>query len=301
MRALRWFADNAGSVQGWPAPIEGNTLLATKAKGIYKPNWSQYALSVRQGLDSPYPDKPPKFRPDGTWSYEYFQENPDPTQGQSEFTNRALRECMQDGIPVGILRQKTPPPVPQYEILGLALVTGWNDGYFHFEGFSKAGFVNASGKQEAAAIINNQEKQLESAGSFDPKTVEDARQRILAAIVRRRGQAKFRKQLIDAYGGKCAITRSPIVETLEAAHIVPYRGDATNTPENGLLLRSDLHALFDLGMISIEAEDFSIIVSQDLKGSEYSNLNGKQIAIPKSMKSRPSKAALKEHRRWAGI
>lgn len=82
--ALRWFAENAGTDQSWPKAIygpegEGETLLASKAKGIYKPSWSPYALSVRQSLGGPYPDRDPIVRPDGTWLYSYFQENEDPS------------------------------------------------------------------------------------------------------------------------------------------------------------------------------------------------------------------------------
>src|SRR5689334_9318147 len=80
--ALMWFADHRGTDQPWPAPIatdEGLTYLATKAKGIYKPEWSSYALSVKQILGGPYADRDPEKREDGSWLYMYFQENPDPT------------------------------------------------------------------------------------------------------------------------------------------------------------------------------------------------------------------------------
>src|SRR5439155_25991946 len=73
--ALRWFVDRAGEEHPWPQPIpdpDGETLLASKAKGIYKPSWSQYALSVRQSLRGQYPDLEPVVREDGTWSFSYF-------------------------------------------------------------------------------------------------------------------------------------------------------------------------------------------------------------------------------------
>src|SRR4051794_15454460 len=78
--ALLWFSERAGTDEPWPKHIsssEGETLLASKAKGIYKPNWSNYALSVRQSLGGPYQDRPPVLRADGTWVYLYFQENTD--------------------------------------------------------------------------------------------------------------------------------------------------------------------------------------------------------------------------------
>ncbi|MDZ7808966.1 MAG: HNH endonuclease signature motif containing protein [Arhodomonas sp.] len=52
---------------------------------------------------------------------------------------------------------------------------------------------------------------------------------------------RFGETLIEAYEGRCAITGCNMLDVLEAAHIHPYRGDATNHPSNGLLLRADLH------------------------------------------------------------
>src|SRR5438876_432727 len=91
--ALQWFVSRAGQDHPWPRPIstsEGDTHLATKAKGIYKPRWSEYALSIRQSLGAKYPDREPVIRPDGTWSFSYFQENEDPSARDREFTNRGL-------------------------------------------------------------------------------------------------------------------------------------------------------------------------------------------------------------------
>ncbi len=66
--ALSWFLEHAGREEPWPLPLSDGTLVATRAKGIYKPNWTDYALSVRQALDGPYADREPVVRPDGSWS-----------------------------------------------------------------------------------------------------------------------------------------------------------------------------------------------------------------------------------------
>ena len=76
--ALQWFATHACHERSWPGSLSDGTLLASKAKGIYKPGWTEYALSVRESLGGPYSDRDPKLRSDGTWSYGYFQENTDP-------------------------------------------------------------------------------------------------------------------------------------------------------------------------------------------------------------------------------
>ena len=85
---------------------------------------------------------------------------------------------------------------------------------------------------------------------FDPSV--DARRRTIAAIVQREGQPAFRQALLRAYGGACAISGCTVEVLLEAAHIVPYRGSHTNVIENGLLLRADLHKMFDLHLFSID-------------------------------------------------
>ena len=76
--ALVWFEQNAGQEVGWPKPLPDGTFLATRAKGIYKPAWSKYALSVRQTLGGPYPDREVQVTADGNWVLEYFQEDLDP-------------------------------------------------------------------------------------------------------------------------------------------------------------------------------------------------------------------------------
>ena len=86
--ALRWFSDHSGMVEPWPNAMRDGTLLATRAKGIYKPAWTHYALSVRQALVSKYPDKPLEIHGDTGWTYRYFQEELDPGARDSLYTNR---------------------------------------------------------------------------------------------------------------------------------------------------------------------------------------------------------------------
>jgi putative restriction endonuclease len=83
---------------------------------------------------------------------------------------------------------------------------------------------------------------------------------------------------------------------LEAAHIVPYNGPETNHPGNGLLLRADLHALFDLGLVAVDAATMCLLVSPKLAGTPYDDYRGKPIAVPDDPASRPSREALEQHR-----
>ena len=105
--------------------------------------------------------------------------------------------------------------------------------------------------------------------SFDPATIKDARKRTLASIVQRQGQGLFRRRLLEAYGRRCAITGCATEAVLEAVHITPYLGKATNPLSNGLLLRSDLHTLFDLGLIGVAPSTFALVLSQSLRNGDY--------------------------------
>lgn len=131
--------------------------------------------------------------------------------------------------------------------------------------------------------------------AFDPADDHDARERTLAAIVRRQGQGRFRELLLAAYGGRCAVTGSDASDALEAAHILGYRGSHTNDVRNGLLLRADIHTLFDLGHITVNS-DMSVRISEALGRTTYKDLAGRKIALPKNPDQHPSTEAIDKHR-----
>lgn len=116
--------------------MENGLFLVNRPKGIHKPKGWQYALSVRQSLDGPYNDHDLEFGEGGAWTYRYYQENGNVGEEDREFTNAALRRNIQDGVPVGVMRQVQRRPDPKYEVLGLALVREWQAGYFLLEQFS---------------------------------------------------------------------------------------------------------------------------------------------------------------------
>jgi putative restriction endonuclease len=141
-------------------------------------------------------------------------------------------------------------------------------------------------------------------GAFDVASAvnaEDARARIRRAIAVRRGQPRFRRELLKAYGGRCALSNCDVTETLEAAHILPYRGQHTNHVQNGLLLRADLHTLFDLRLIGIETETWTVLIHPRLGTTHYGHLEGQKVQLPADRVAWPSEEALREHRREAGF
>ncbi len=137
--------------------------------------------------------------------------------------------------------------------------------------------------------------------TFDPLNVEDARERINRSIAVRRGQQAFRSKLLVAYDRKCAVTGCDIEDLLEAAHIVPYRGPQTNHIQNGILLRSDIHTLFDCALITVDPATHRVILSSRLMASSYRQLGGRKIRFPKEPDEAPSKEALAKHRLSTGL
>ncbi|MEQ8823634.1 MAG: HNH endonuclease [Filomicrobium sp.] len=132
---------------------------------------------------------------------------------------------------------------------------------------------------------------------FDPEDESDGRRKILRAVAVRQGQAKFRERLLDAYDARCAITGTPILATLQAAHIVPYNGPDTNSVQNGLLLRADIHNLFDLGLIQVNPDTLEVEVSDELLGTSFRKLNGRKLRKTRTRGQMPSRQALALRRR----
>lgn len=116
----------------------------------------------------------------------------------------------------------------------------------------------------------------------------------------RLGQGAFRVLVTDAYQRRCAVTGEKTLPVLEAAHIRPYAEDGPHRISNGLLLRSDLHKLFDLGYITVTPElrlEVSARLREEWKnGREYYAHHGKPLAIePMELASRPGREFLAWH------
>ncbi|MCG7871833.1 MAG: HNH endonuclease [Candidatus Thiodiazotropha lotti] len=97
------------------------------------------------------------------------------------------------------------------------------------------------------------------------------------AIKTRRGQSGFRDALLLAYGGRCCISGCDVTSVLEAAHIVPHTTETNYAVTNGLLLRADIHTLFDLNLIGVD-ETGTVSVAESLKGTEYEQYQDHQVA-----------------------
>lgn len=154
-----------------------------------------------------------------------------------------------------------------------------------------------SAASPATLIRLEQQRQLvDESGYFLQDSVDDQRDRVLKSIVQRRGQREFRAALLKAYRSKCAMTGCGVVDVLEAAHIHRYMGSETNIVSNGLLLRADVHTLFDLYLIGVEASTMRICVAPSLGGSSYEKLDGRPLEIPAAKEYALDRRQVERHR-----
>lgn len=106
----------------------------------------------------------------------------------------------------------------------------------------------------------------------------------------------FRSALLAAYNRQCAITGFNVLPALEAAHINPYyKGDETHQVNNGLLLRADIHRLFDLFQITVHPDTKEVCIAPELKGTSYEEFNGKKLILPIDETLWPDKKMLERH------
>jgi len=149
---------------------------------------------------------------------------------------------------------------------------------------------------EAQKAVDAKSQKLVENGYFSLGNLKEENERKVVEIAQRRGQPKFRKDLVKVYDHCCVITGCSVMSALEAAHIAPYQGASWNHVCNGLLLRADIHTLFDLNLIGIEPKSLKVYVAQELEGSSYEKYAGKRIARPNQDDAAPNVTMLTQ--RW---
>lgn len=293
-----WFTSNTGEkIPRLPHnmhPKPTTPIPLSRDSGIYIPGATQveydggrrYALSVHSTGHKKYDDRSPIPLADGTWLLSYAaHDGSDLSQGY----NAALMNCLNDGIPVGVFVKEA----PGYRVLGLAYVEQYN---------SITRMFTLHGPVSTAT---------ETAGSFVPHGFEelpedeqkilmeldgqDERRVVTAQQVRREQQGKFREALLQAYSETCAITGVNVPEVLQAAHINPYRGRKSQVVNNGILLRADLHLLYDAHLISVEPDSLSVSLSKRLDGTTYLRYNHQRLREPVSADLAPNVDLLAIH------
>ena len=280
-KGLEWFIVHSGKIMNVPRQLEDCTNLHfPTGGGMFKPSKSKYVLSVRSShkanLESLYNDPAPLKTAIG-WTYKYQQVI---TTGGPKWKNNGMQSNIDDAVPVGVFRNtgEEKGGKTMYEVLGVAYVRSYDEttGYFELE---------YSPSIVAEIETSYQKSSLEE----DLRVWRDTQQVI------RQGQADFRKDLLEAYAGKCAVTGYDIELALDAAHVRKYNGRHTNFVQNGILLRKDLHKLFDHGVFGIRPSDLRIVVSERAKNSKYTELNGMRLTTPTDRHLSPDLGLLEEH------
>lgn len=303
LSAWNWFIENLG--QHIPAlPMgkykpEGMKLPLARQAGIYCPSYENlpskgaskesYVLSIHSEGQSIYPDHEKLDRPDGSWILDYYaQEGKD----RSQDYNKKLLNCMRDGIPVGVMVKSKGCG---YTVLGLAFVEQYNSAthMFTFHGPANTETVNKGLFDTFSPIeVNSDDRNALKAADET-----DERKRAVAERVVRERQDKFRKALIEAYGGACTITDIDIPEVLQAAHIDPYRGRKSQVVTNGILLRADFHLLYDANLLSIVPGTHRVSTSLRLGKTPYARFGKAAIRLPEDVSMAPDDELLEQHYR----
>jgi putative restriction endonuclease len=179
------------------------------------------------------------------------------------------------GVPVALLKSASPAPNDQHSIerldprkLEQLLASRFPEALSLLE-LSAAG-ATLDPDDGAGADV--------SADGYKP-SVRDERQRVLAEIRRRRGQASFRKRLLARYGARCMLSGCELMDIVEAAHVSPYLGSKDHHMDNGLLLRADLHTLFDLGLLAFRPADMVAKFAPAAKTAGYESLDGASLQV----------------------
>ena len=296
--AYEWFMSYDGTPirkQGIRIPGASSDFTLTAQRGIHVPSRQAYALSITVRKQSIYDkdDKSLVKLPDGTWILEYSEHRNNSGKVTDTHWNAGLLACLRDGIPIGVFIEEEPSRYSRY----LAFVEDYQPdrGTFTLHGPVTAATRKSFSSPVLDIIADGTQLELE----YDSSSVEELQRdsRAFAKVQQavRRGQAKFRNLLLEAYGGRCAGTGCDISETLQAAHIINYRGVKSNTVRNGILLRADLHLLFDNSLITVDPETTRIVTSTRLANSEYGELSGHKLLLPSDEALTPNPEYLNVH------
>lgn len=277
--SLDWFHERRGQRVSIPKRLNGTALLNAQT-GIQKPKELRHALTVKETLARNYLNFLER-RSDGSWLYVYAQQKAD-AFGSERSTNNSVARCAADDVPVAVVIQTRAKGPALYEVLGLARVVGWSDEFFRFEGYNDSGEIGTQGSFS------------ESPSEYQSITPGDWRKKIMAEIAVRQGGKQFRESALLDYGHRCALTGCIEPKVLEAAHVVPYMGEDSNKRDNALLLRADLHILFDREAIWIDPDTLTLKIAKPLKGSDYAGLDGMKVTLPEAIDTESFRRRLSE-------
>lgn len=102
-----------------------------------------------------------------------------------------------------------------------------------------------------------------------------------SAIRVRRGEVRLRNQLIRDYRSECAISGKCAKDLLEVAYVAPYPAGDVHSTRNTVLLRTDLHTMWDLNLIGVDPDTMEVHISDKMRGTYYESFVGAKLALPR--------------------
>ncbi|ADG79156.1 HNH nuclease domain-containing protein OS=Tsukamurella paurometabola (strain ATCC 8368 / DSM/ CCUG 35730 / CIP 100753 / JCM 10117 / KCTC 9821 / NBRC 16120/ NCIMB 702349 / NCTC 13040) OX=521096 GN=Tpau_2553 PE=4 SV=1 [Tsukamurella paurometabola] len=129
-------------------------------------------------------------------------------------------------------------------------------------------------------------------------SIEDAaaeQRYVLVKRIDRSGQGRLREDLIKEFSGRCVVSGCAVEAAVEAAHLVEVRDLNINDSWNGVLMRADIHRLFDAALLGIDA-DLRVVVDSSLEGTEYWSFRGQKLILPKGTRNKQRTSAFERRR-----
>lgn len=290
-RALEWFAANEGTVgprpwrQDGQSVVPGLSIPLVAQRGIHQPAGWSCAVSITATSGRAYLDGKPQRLDDGTWVLPYRAHGGGDGSGLDSRWNRALLVNMSDRIPLGVFVHARGSA---YRNLGLAMV----EEYYEDQGtFLLRGPV---AHPQSFALWEGEPTEWEPV-VLAAESNDDSDTRVPTLARLRTAQDRFRETLLDAYSRRCAVTGYEAEPALQAAHILGYRGGSSQQVRNGLLLRADVHLLYDRHLLSVEPTEGCVWLADSLCSTAYGDLQGKPIRLPVDGEKRPDPERLAVH------
>lgn len=271
--------------------------------GIYKPVWSDYALSIVIGISSPYEHKDEVlFLDDGRWLMTYS-----PRAGGLQIPdNRALVKCMDERVPIAVFKQLTDKTDRKfgstYRVLGLGLVT-------RYEANSDVFFVESVDRrtiEEMTSVFTDEvtryEVQLyaQLMNMFQPFVKEESITYTTSMVKRDKA---FRDIVVHEYDFTCAVCETKFrlndLAEVTAAHIIPKHKNGSDDPRNGLALCRTHHWAFDNGIFTL-THNHEVLLSPlatqaDSKNFTLLEMQNKPVLLPDNETIHPHPEAINWH------
>ncbi len=280
--------------------IPGITRVHPLIEGIYKPKWSDHALSIASMKVNPYKDRL-TYLPDGRWQIKYSAK----AGGPQIAANQGLFKCLNDKEPIIVLEQlsdKTHKKGTWYRLMGLGLIESYSAvdetfSIYHVD-YATLEMVSGAGDSEQAIASVMRSFTLEE---FKPFVSED---KAVYQISSQKRDPAFKNVVLDQYGYSCAVTgmkyNSDRLVEAQAAHIISKEKLGSDDPRNGLALSRVAHWAFDIGMFTI-TDQLEILVHPNAKKADINKfpileMDRQLINLPDDENYFPHPDALKWHK-----